>query len=76
MIPDFVTIKLSKGAKLRAECILIYGADGWKARAFYYDNPKSMQTIGSGTEVLDQASATKKLGELSQNWRRDEGKKF
>lgn len=76
MIPDFVTIKLSKGSKLRAECILIYSSTGWKARAFYYDNPKSMVTIGSGTDILDEESATKKLGELSRGWRKNEGKRF
>jgi hypothetical protein len=75
MIPSFVTAKLSKGSKLRGEVILIYTEQGWKARAFYYDDPKSQTVIGSGEEVLSEEEASKKVRELANEWRVSQTKK-
>lgn len=72
MLPSFVTIKLSKGSKLRAELMLIYTEQGWKARAFYYADPKSQTVVASGEEVLNEEQATKKLREVANEWRKDQ----
>lgn len=72
MIPSFVTTKLSKGSKLRAEVMLIYTEQGWKARAFYYADPKSQTVIASGEEVLTEEQATEKLREVANGWRKDQ----
>lgn len=75
MIPSFVTTKLSKGSKLRGEVILIYTEQGWKARAFYYADPKSQTVIGSGEELLTAEEAAIKVRELANDWRKREIKK-
>jgi len=72
MLPSFVTIKLSKGSKLRAEVMLIYTEQGWKARAFYYADPKSQTVVASGEEVLNEEQAAKKLREVANEWRKDQ----
>jgi len=75
MIPSFVTTKLSKGSKSRAEVMLIYTDQGWKARAFYYADPKSQTVIASGEEVLNEDQATKKVRELANEWRQEQTRK-
>jgi hypothetical protein len=74
VIPDFLTLKLSKGSKPRAEGVMIFTASGWKARVFYYDDPKSMRVLGEGEEHLTREQALKKLGELTNDWKKAEAK--
>jgi hypothetical protein len=75
MLPSFVTTKLSKGSKLRAEVMLIYTEQGWKARAFYYADPKSQTVIASGEDVLDEEQALIKLREVADEWRKEQARK-
>jgi hypothetical protein len=75
MLPSFVTTKLSRGSKLRAEVMLIYTEQGWKARAFYYADPKSQTVIASGEEVLNEEQALVKVREVANEWRKEQTRK-
>jgi hypothetical protein len=75
MLPSFVTTKLSRGSKLRAEVMLIYTDQGWKARAFYYADPKSQTVIASGEEVLNEEQALVKVREVANEWRKEQTRK-
>lgn len=74
-MPSFVTTKLSRGSKLRAEVMLIYTEQGWKARAFYYADPKSQTVIASGEEVLNEEQALVKVREVANEWRKEQTRK-
>jgi len=75
VLPSFVTTKLSRGSKLRAEVMLIYTEQGWKARAFYYADPKSQTVIASGEEVLNEEQALVKVREVANEWRKEQTRK-
>lgn len=69
MIPNFATIKILYGRKRWAELVLIYTQKGWKATAFYNDNPTTYK-VDSGEEVLNQEEAEHKVKELADVWRK------
>lgn len=72
MITDFRTVKLTKGSKVRAEAVIFYGENGWKAKAWYLDDPKSQVDLGSGTKVYTHEGATAHIAELAESWRKAE----
>lgn len=69
MIPNFAAIKIMFGRKRWAEIVLIYSQKGWKATAFYNDQP-TVYKVGSGEELLTPKEAEQKVKELADAWRK------
>lgn len=75
MISDFRTIKMLKGKKVRAEAVIFYGEAGWKAKAWYLEDPKVTYDLGNGTKIHNHDTAIAHITELANSWRDAETKR-